>query len=124
MSETWRDPFSKAEMDAMRRAMRDERGILDDTIMRLKALGRQLPFAEDALAAYHCVRDPETSTRVKLILLAALAYFVMPIDMVPDVLPLLGFTDDAAVLAGAIATVRGAITEDHREKARASLAET
>ncbi len=82
-----------------------------------------MPFAEDVLAAYVCVRDPATSSRVKLILLAALAYLVMPIDGVPDFLPILGFTDDAAMIATAIATVRGAITPEHREQARDLLDE-
>jgi uncharacterized membrane protein YkvA (DUF1232 family) len=123
MDEMWRQPFSKAEMEAMRRAQRDEEGLLAEVIARLKRLARRLPFAEDLLAAYHCVRDPATSTRVKLILLAALAYFVMPVDAVSDFVPLLGFTDDAAVLAAAIASVRDAIRPEHREQARANLSE-
>lgn len=123
MAERWREPFSKSEMDAMRRALRDETGILAEVLERLKALGRSLPFAEDVLAAYHCVRDPATSPRVRLILLAALAYFVMPADMVPDFLPFLGLTDDAAVLAAALGTVRGAIRDEHREMARRALRE-
>ncbi|HUN13022.1 MAG TPA: YkvA family protein, partial [Rhabdaerophilum sp.] len=87
----------------------------------VRKLARQLPFAEDVLAAYHCVRDPATSFRVRFTLLAALAYFVMPIDAVPDFMPVLGFTDDAAVIAAAIASVRGAILPEHRERARRSL---
>ena len=56
-------------------------------------------------------------------LLAALAYFVAPIDLIPDVLPVIGFTDDAAVLSAAIAMVRGHVTEAHRLKAKAALVE-
>lgn len=123
MAEAWRQPLSKAEMDAMRRAIRDEEGLLAEVIARLRRLARRLPFSEDILAAYHCVRDPATSARVKLILLAALAYFVMPVDAVPDIIPLLGFTDDAAVLAAALTAVRDAIRPEHREKARATLDE-
>ncbi|MCA3648175.1 MAG: DUF1232 domain-containing protein, partial [Methylobacterium sp.] len=80
MSVEWREPMSKAEMQAMRRAARDEAGILAEVLAMLRKLARALPFAEDALAAHLCVRDPATSRRVKLILLAALAYLVMPID--------------------------------------------
>lgn len=122
MEETWREPFSKAEMDATRRAMRDEEGVLAETLERVRKLARSLPFAEDILAAFHCVRDPATSLRVKITLLAAMAYFVMPADAIPDIVPLLGFTDDAAVLATAIASVRGAILPEHRDKARETLA--
>lgn len=123
MTERWREPFSHAEIEAMRRAARDEAGVLSETLALVRRLARSLPFAEDALAAFFCVRDPQTPARVKVILLAALAYFVMPLDAVPDIIPLLGFSDDAAVLAAAFTAVRGAITPDHREKARDTLSE-
>ena len=117
----WRKPFSKEEMKAARRALRDEDGILREVLAVVGKLARSLPFSEDVLAAYHCVRDPATPARVRFILLAALAYFVMPIDAVPDYLPFLGFTDDAAVISTAIATVRSALKTEHREKARETL---
>ena len=56
-------------------------------------------------------------------LLAALGYFVLPIDALPDIMPLLGFTDDAAVIAAAIAAVAGSITIEHRERAKQAMAE-
>lgn len=123
MNENWREPFTSAEMQAMRRAARDEAGILAEVLAMVRRLARNLPFAEDVLAAYFCVRDPETSARVKLILLAALAYFVLPLDGIPDVIPILGFTDDAAMLAAALTAVRGAINDTHRADARATLDE-
>ena len=58
-----------------------------------------IPFAEDLLAAYYCAFDRNTPLPVKTSLIGALAYFVLPIDAIPDVLPVLGFTDDAAMLA-------------------------
>lgn len=114
-------PFSKAEMEAMRRATNDEKGILSDAFGLLKRIARHIPFAADALALYYCARDPMTETRVKLIILAALAYFVLPIDAIPDIMPIIGFTDDAAVIATAIAAVRGSVTDLHRSKARDAL---
>ena len=123
MTQNWREPFSKAEIEAARRATRDEAGILNEVLATLRKLARTLPFAQDVLAAYHCVRDPKTSARVKFILLAALAYFVMPIDTIPDLIPVLGFTDDAAVMAAAIGAVRSAIRPEHRDAARAALDE-
>ena len=116
-------PFTKHEIEAMRAATRDEEQVRSDFWAKLKRVGRQLPFAEDLLAAYYCTLDPTTPKRVRLILLGALAYFVMPLDAVADLLPLLGFADDAAVLAAAISQVAGSITERHREQARAALAE-
>lgn len=89
----------------------------------VKRAARAVPFMEDVIAAWYCAIDPTTPRRVKLTLLAALAYFVAPVDILPDVLPLIGFTDDAGVLLAAIALVGGHITDAHREKARAALAE-
>lgn len=123
MSERWQEPFNRAEMQALRRAARDEAGILQEAMALIRRLARTLPFGEDVLAAYFCVRDPATSKRVKLILLAALAYFVLPLDAVPDLIPLLGFGDDAAVIAAAISAVHGAISDEHRAEAKALLDE-
>jgi len=123
MSETLSKPFSKAEIEAMRRAARDERGLRRDFWAKLKRVGRHIPFAEDLLAAYFCTLDPATPMRVKLILLGAIAYFVMPMDAIPDILPIIGFADDAAVLAAAIAQVASSITDAHREQAKATLGE-
>ena len=86
----------------------------------LKLAGR-IPFAEDLAAAYFCAVDPLTPGRVKGVLIAALAYFVIPIDAIPDFIAGFGFTDDAAVLATAIAMVAGHIKPQHRRRARAAL---
>ena len=67
--------------------------------------------------------DRFIAERVRATLLAALAYFVMPFDFVPDLLALIGFSDDVAVIAAAIAMVRGSITPAHREAARKALAD-
>ena len=123
MSTTSSKPFTKAEMDAMRAATRDEARLRHDFWAKLKRVGRQLPFVEDLLAAYYCATDAATPKRVKLILIGALTYFVLPTDAVPDILPFLGFADDAAMLAAAIAQVAGAINDSHRDKARKTLEE-
>ena len=68
-------------------------------------MAASLPFADDLLSAYYCAFDRDTPMHVKAALMAALAYFVLPIDVMPDVMPLLGYTDDAAVLATAIRMV-------------------
>jgi len=118
MSEGFDNVFTKEEMDTIRRSMRDEESVLRNAWRKARALGRQLPFAEDVIAAYFCVMDDATPRRVKLVLLGALAYFVMPFDLIPDFLPLLGYTDDAAVMAAAFAAVASSITDEHRKKAR------
>ena len=89
--------------------------------IKFKQVMAKLPFAEDLLAAYYCAFDRETPRHVQAALLGALAYFILPFDFMPDMLPILGFTDDAAVLATAIRMVSSHITPDHREAARAAL---
>jgi uncharacterized membrane protein YkvA (DUF1232 family) len=81
-----------------------------------------LPFAEDLLAAYYCALDHATPMPVKASLVGALAYFVLPFDAMPDVFPLLGFTDDAAVLLTALRMVGAHMRPEHRDAARAALA--
>ena len=65
--------------------------------------------------------DSNTSVRHKAILGGALAYFVLPTDMVPDVLAGVGFTDDMAALTLAANSVGNAITDEHEEQAREKL---
>jgi uncharacterized membrane protein YkvA (DUF1232 family) len=84
---------------------------------------RFIPFADELVAAYYCALDPATPQRVRLMLLAALAYFILPFDAIPDFLAGIGFSDDATVLLATIALVRGHITPVHREAARRALAE-
>jgi uncharacterized membrane protein YkvA (DUF1232 family) len=121
MSDPILKPFSKAEMEAMRKATRDEEGLKRRFWDKLKRVAGKIPFAEDLVAAFFCATDPSTPSRVKLILLGAIAYFVFPTDAIADLLPLIGFADDAAVLAAAITQVAGSITEEHRNKARQAL---
>lgn len=84
---------------------------------------RAIPFAEDLVAAYYCALDPTTPARVRAMLLAALAYFILPFDAIPDFIAGLGFTDDATILLATIGLVRAHITPVHREAAKRALAD-
>jgi uncharacterized membrane protein YkvA (DUF1232 family) len=88
---------------------------------KLKRVASRIPFVEDLLAAYYCAFDNETPFHVKAALIGALAYFVLPLDGIPDILPLLGFADDAAVLATALRMVSGHIKPDHYAAAKRAL---
>ncbi|MGQ0486149.1 MAG: YkvA family protein [Hyphomicrobiales bacterium] len=88
---------------------------------KLAGVLARVPFAEDAIAAYCCAFDPATPVKVRGILLAALAYFILPIDMLPDFILGLGFTDDMAVLFTAIGLIGNHMTPAHRDRARAVL---
>ncbi|HEY2070549.1 MAG TPA: YkvA family protein [Rhizomicrobium sp.] len=100
---------------------RYERIIERDFWEKLLRLAGRVPFAEELAASYYCVADPTTPLRVKGILLAALAYFVMPFDAIPDFLPIIGFSDDAAVMALAFRMVSKSVKERHFKAARARL---
>jgi uncharacterized membrane protein YkvA (DUF1232 family) len=121
MSETFNRRFSAEEMAEIRSSMRDEQHLGRDLMAHLRQFLGKIPFAEDALAAWYCTRDPATPRRVRLTLLAAIGYLVLPIDAIPDILPIIGFTDDAAVIAAAIAAVAGSITVEHRHQAHETL---
>jgi uncharacterized membrane protein YkvA (DUF1232 family) len=88
-----------------------------------KRAARSIPFMDEVVAAYFCAMDPATPTRVRGMLIAALAYFVIPFDFVPDLLLGIGFADDITVLASVIALLRNNITDRHREAARQALAD-
>jgi len=82
---------------------------------------RQIPFAEDLVAAYYCALDPATPMRVRGMLLAAIAYFILPVDIIPDMIAGLGFADDAALLTAVIGLVASHITPTHRAAAARAL---
>lgn len=100
---------------------RNERIVKERFWSKLLKVAGRIPFAEDLASAWFCILDPATPVRAKAILIAALAYFVAPIDAIPDFVAGFGFTDDAAVLALAIKMVAGNIRPQHRDQARAAL---
>jgi uncharacterized membrane protein YkvA (DUF1232 family) len=89
----------------------------------LRRAAGHIPFADEVVAGYFAATDPQTPGRVRTLLLGALAYFVLPLDMIPDFLAGVGFTDDATVLLATLALVRAHIRPEHREAARRVLEE-
>jgi len=100
---------------------RDEATVRRKFLPKLARVLSQVPFAEDLLAAYYCAFDRATPVKAKGVLLGAIAYFVLPVDMMPDMVPGLGFTDDLAVLLAAINVVSTYVTAAHRARARDAL---
>ncbi|UTD27102.1 YkvA family protein [Bradyrhizobium sp. WD16] len=114
--------FQADDFEPARRLAEDPPRLRRAFWAKMKRLAARIPFAEDLLAAYYCAFDRQTPRHVQVSLLGALAYFILPFDFVPDLLPVLGFTDDAAILATAIRLVASHIRPDHREAAGAALA--
>jgi uncharacterized membrane protein YkvA (DUF1232 family) len=88
---------------------------------KIRRTASKIPFADQALSVWYAARDPETPATAKGVMLGALAYFVLPIDAIPDIFAGIGFTDDAAVIAALLATLGSNIKRRHRDEAREAL---
>ena len=82
---------------------------------------QKIPFLRDALGLFFCLKDPATPTWVRVAIIGALGYLVMPVDFLPDFIPIVGWVDDAAVVASVIAYVRSRIRDRHWQQADAWL---
>jgi len=88
---------------------------------KLKRVARHIPFAREAVALWYCAADPETPASAKAMVMAGLAYFVLPVDVIPDFIVGIGYTDDAAVIAAVLALVGKHVKPRHKEAAQAFL---
>ncbi|MEX2542770.1 MAG: YkvA family protein [Trueperaceae bacterium] len=71
----------------------------------------------EILTLYYCMVDPATPLKSKTIIAGALAYTVFPADLIPDLLPVVGWSDDAAMIAWAGFEVLKSVSDEHRERA-------
>lgn len=85
---------------------------------KVKRTAGKLPFVDHAVALYFCMRDPATPLWAKAQILAALAYFVSPVDAIPDFLPVVGYADDAGVVMRTVSLVSAHTTAAHLAAAR------
>ncbi len=76
---------------------------------------------EKALMLFYCLQEKDTPKWAKGVIVAALGYFIFPMDAIPDVTPVVGYADDLGVLAAALATVAAYIKEKHKQKAKETL---
>ena len=111
-----------ATMSDEERLARNEATVLREFWRKLRRFAAHVPFAEELLTVYYCAFDRATPTYARMALIAALAYFIDPFDRMPDVLLVIGFSDDAAVLAAAVKLVWDHIKPEHREAAKKALA--
>jgi uncharacterized membrane protein YkvA (DUF1232 family) len=99
----------------------DENGLRQRIWKKLRREAASIPFVEDALTAHYCAFDRHTPLYVKLALVGAVVYFLVPDDLIPDSIPVLGYADDAAVLAGAMKLFASHIKPEHRQAAKLML---
>ena len=88
---------------------------------KIRRVAAKVPFAREALSVWFCAKDEDTPLAAKGMMLAALAYFVLPIDAIPDVIAGLGYTDDAAVFAALLAILGRNLKPKHKDAAKAAL---
>lgn len=99
----------------------DEDRVTQDLGGKVRQTIGKVPFTRDAVAAFYAARDPATPTGVKVAVMSALAYFILPFDLVPDFIAALGYTDDATVFYGAWRLLAPHLKPQHETKARAFL---
>ena len=99
----------------------DEALVVENLGAKLRRTAGRVPFIDEAVASFYAARDPQTPAGVKAAVMAALAYFIVPTDLVPDFIAALGYTDDATVFYGAWRLLSPHLKPDHRDKARAFL---
>lgn len=105
-----------------RRVAADEANLRRKFWRKLKREAASIPFLEDVLTAHYCAFDRQTPSYVKIILVGAMVYFIVPDHLIPKYVSLIGFADDAAVIATAIKAVSSHIKPEHREAARRAIA--
>jgi uncharacterized membrane protein YkvA (DUF1232 family) len=110
------------ERDRMRRDQRRTNEGFWRKLRKLRRHAHRIPFIDELLAAYYCAIDPATPLQAKAVLFGALAYFVLPVDLIPDFIPGIGYTDDAAVLAAAVRAAFVHVKDSHRDRARSAIA--
>lgn len=76
---------------------------------------------EPALKLYYSARDSDTPAWATTVVYGALGYFISPIDAVPDITPVVGYTDDLGILAAAVTAVAAHIKDEHVQKAKETL---
>jgi uncharacterized membrane protein YkvA (DUF1232 family) len=88
---------------------------------KMRRVAARVPFAKEALSVWYCAKDDETPLAAKGMMLAALAYFVLPVDAIPDFIAGLGYTDDAAVFTALLAILGKNLKPKHKLAARDAI---
>ncbi len=103
-------------------AAKNEQMVREGFVSKAKRYLRHMPMAAEVVAMYFCMLDPKTPLWVKGTVAAALAYFILPFDAIPDMLPIVGMSDDVAVLTAALTAISAHLTDEHRRQAAEWLA--
>ncbi len=70
------------------------------------------------LLLFYSLKDPNVPAKAKATIIGALGYFIAPLDMILDAVPVAGYTDDLATIMIALGVVAIYITDETKEKAK------
>ena len=84
----------------------------------IRGTGRRLHFPPKLMTIFYCMQDKDTPKFVKLALMGALGYVILPLDLVSDAFIGIGWLDDAAVVAAALRLAGTYVKPEHLEKVR------
>jgi uncharacterized membrane protein YkvA (DUF1232 family) len=90
---------------------------MENFLNNIRRLIGKVPFLRDAVAMYFCMMDRGTPAWAKAVIMSALAYFLLPMDAIPDMTPIVGFGDDAGAIATAMKKVSDWMTRGHYQRA-------
>lgn len=86
-----------------------------------KSIGKEILF--QALLLKKVLEKDDVPVKIKLAIIGALGYLICPVDMIPDFIPVAGYTDDAAAIAAVYQMVQMYITEEDKAEVRAQVEE-
>lgn len=94
----------------------EESRFMDKVLKSVLYIGEELAY--NLFVGFYLLQDERVPVKVKATIVGALGYFIAPLDLIPDIIPVAGFADDASAVAGAIAIAACYITPDIKKRAR------
>lgn len=92
---------------------------------KLMSFGKKMgeKTAYTSILLYYAAKSPDVPKSTKMIIVGAIAYLIMPLDLIPDFIPVVGFADDSAIIAGAVYKVFSHIDDNMKRQAKEKLGE-
>lgn len=98
-----------------------ESGLWDKIRKNIAKIGVKVIY--QALLLYYVAQSPNCPAKIKAGIIGALGYLISPIDLIPDIMPGIGYADDAAAIATAVALAQIYITDEIKAQAKAKIAD-
>lgn len=113
--------FNPEDDEHVKNAGKNEELVKEKFWPKLKKISAEVPFVLESVAMYYAARDPKVPMHAKAVALGALAYVILPLDLVPDFIAGLGYVDDAAAVFAAYKAISEHVTDEHHEKAKLKM---